>query len=256
MDKNMVVFFLSLFLLFSLEEVLPHFKGRKKRLAHALPNFFCAAMHSGLNVALFSGGILWGMEWARLHSFGFFHVWRPPFFIEGFFAFLFLDLWMYCWHRANHEINFLWRFHRMHHTDTDMDVTTALRFHPGEITLSFLANLVIFSSLGIHVWHLALYKAVFNFNVMFHHSNIGLPERIDKILRIGIVTPNMHRVHHSFLRPETDSNYSSVFSFWDRVLKTFKKRDDTLTITFGMKGMQGQKWTSFLGMIATPFRRI
>jgi sterol desaturase/sphingolipid hydroxylase (fatty acid hydroxylase superfamily) len=167
-----------------------------------------------------------------------------------------LDLWTYLWHRANHRVPLLWRFHRMHHSDENMDVTTATRFHLGEIAISTAVRLGPVLLLGIAAEAILAYDIVLLLITQFHHSNIGLPDQIDQRLRYVIVTPNMHRVHHSQERPETDSNYSSVLSVWDRLLRTYRERADYRKIRYGLKRMVGDRFQSFLGMMGTPFRRL
>jgi len=138
-------------------------------------------------------------------------------------------------HNANHRVPFLWRFHRMHHTDMEMDSTSAIRFHTLEIVFSSCLRLAVAPLLGIEFTHLFVYEICLQPVIIFHHSNIAFPEKWDRILRALIVTPNMHRVHHSLETYETNSNYSSVFSVWDRLAGTFRKREDMATLTFGLK---------------------
>ena len=149
-------------------------------------------------------------------------------------CFILFDLWMYLWHRANHIIPFLWHFHRLHHSDTKMDFSTALRFHPIEIIISSFLRLGVIALLGIQMQTLIIYEICLQVVILFHHSNVNLPEKYDRILRLFIVSPNMHRVHHSNITSETNSNYSSIFSFWDRLFKSFKQRKDPQNITYGI----------------------
>ena len=160
---------------------------------------------------------------------------------------------MYLWHRANHRILFLWRFHRMHHSDPQMDVTTALRFHTGELVFSSLLRFAVVPLLGMNLWQLIFYEILLLPIIQFHHSNVNLPESWDRCLRTIIVTPNIHRVHHSRWQPETDSNYSSIFSFWDRVFGSFRLRKDSHTIQYGLYTYDAQEWQTTWGMLKTPF---
>jgi sterol desaturase/sphingolipid hydroxylase (fatty acid hydroxylase superfamily) len=161
---------------------------------------------------------------------------------------------MYAWHRANHEVPLLWRFHRVHHTDPAMDSTTALRFHPGEILISTLLNCLVLVALGMSLAAFALYKTVMIAVVMFHHSNLRVPERLDRWLRWVIVPPSMHRVHHSHLRAETDSNYGSIFSFWDRLFRSYRTRRTYDDIRFGIGVYDGVDWQRPLRLFMLPFR--
>ena len=159
---------------------------------------------------------------------------------------------MYVWHRVNHNIYFLWLFHRVHHSDPVLDMSSSFRFHPIEIIISSVLNVIFFVLIGISLEQIALYSVIFHANVLFHHSNIDLPEKIDRIVRYVFVTPNMHRVHHSIKRVETDSNYASVFSFWDRMFLSYKERDVSL-IVYGLKFLKEDKWQNIIGLLKMPF---
>lgn len=134
-----------------------------------------------------------------------------------------LDLWMYTWHRFNHINGFLWFFHRFHHKDQKMNSTTALRFHFVELLLSYPGKALICFMFGINYLPLLMYECLFSTSVIFHHSNIRMTERSDKIYRALFVSPFMHRVHHSIIETERNNNYGALFSFWDRILKSWHK---------------------------------
>jgi sterol desaturase/sphingolipid hydroxylase (fatty acid hydroxylase superfamily) len=167
-------------------------------------------------------------------------------------ALVLLDGWMYVWHRANHTIPFLWRFHRMHHSDRHMDVTTATRFHLGEHIGAAVLRLGLIPLLGFELWNLVVYDTLVIAVTQFHHADISLG-RWDRWLRLLIVTPDMHKVHHSDWRPETDSNYSTVLSTWDRLAGTFRRRADPKTLVFGLREFTDPGWQSWWGMMKTPF---
>jgi len=133
---------------------------------------------------------------------------------------LLLDVWMYSWHRLNHKIPFLWRFHSFHHKDKKMNTTTAVRFHIIELLLSYPGKAAIIFILGINYTSLVIYEILFFSSVVIHHSNIFITERIDNIYRKFFASPMMHRIHHSQIWSETNSNYGALFSFWDILFKT------------------------------------
>jgi len=234
-------------------------RAPKKRGTHALRNLLFGGLNAGLISVVFVG--LWGAAaiWADQHGLGLLH-WLGaavdlPTWGHALGAVLLLDAWMYVWHRINHEIPFLWRFHRVHHNDPTMDVTTASRFHTGEIAISSTLRIGIVLLFGIFLWELVLYETVMFAVVQFHHANVNLPAWLDRALRTVIVTPNMHRVHHSRYQPETDSNYSSLFSLWDRIGRSFRLRDDPSTIDLGLHGWDAPDDQSFLGMLRAPIKR-
>jgi sterol desaturase/sphingolipid hydroxylase (fatty acid hydroxylase superfamily) len=144
-----------------------------------------------------------------------------PAWLAAIIAFIFLDFAIWLEHVASHKVPLFWRIHRMHHADTGFDVTTALRFHPIEIVLSMFWKALVIISLGAPPLAVLVFEIVLNGSSMFNHANISLPNGIDRLLRKIIVTPDMHRVHHSTDRRETDSNYGFNFAFWDRVFRTY-----------------------------------
>lgn len=243
---------ISLGLIFWLEGIFPLFQGRVRRFRHALPNLGMGLIN-GLVISLaFATITLKAIAVAEHYSWGLLRQFQSPPWLEGAIAFVIFDLWMYLWHRANHRIPFLWRFHRTHHSDLTVDSTSALRFHTGEIVFSSLLRLLVIPLIGMQFIHLLIYEICLQPVIIFHHSNVALPEKMDRIFRAVIVTPNMHRVHHSQVRDETDSNYSSIFSFWDRLIRSFHKREDTRTLVYGLPYLQEREWQSLWGMLRTP----
>ncbi len=233
-------------------------KAPKERGKHALRNLLLGGLNAGLISVVFVG--LWGAAalWADQQVIGLLHWFGAvglPSWGHALGALLLLDAWMYVWHRINHVIPFLWRFHRVHHNDPNMDVTTASRFHVGEIAISSTLRLGVILLFGIYLWELVLYETVMFAVVQFHHANVGLPEWVDRALRTVIVTPNMHKVHHSRWQPETDSNYSSLFSFWDRIGRSFRLRDDPSAIELGLHGWDAPEDQSVMGMLRAPIKR-
>ncbi|MCW5979729.1 MAG: sterol desaturase family protein [Bryobacteraceae bacterium] len=226
------------------------------RLKHAVRNLSLAGINAALTVLAFSALTAAAAVWTANHDFGLLPQMEAPIWATIGVGMIALDLWTYLWHRANHRIPLLWRFHRMHHSDENMDVTTATRFHFGEIAISTAVRLGPVLLLGIPAEAILAYDIVLLVVTQFHHANIGLLDRMDRRLRYIIVTPNMHRVHHSQERPETDSNYASVLSLWDRVFRTYRERADYRRIRYGLAQMVGDRYQTFRGMMGTPFRRL
>jgi sterol desaturase/sphingolipid hydroxylase (fatty acid hydroxylase superfamily) len=211
-----------------------------------------------LNAALIAAGlsVLWGVAaaWSAKTGFGILHRAGMPLWLHACAAVLVLDVWTYWWHRANHRIPLLWRFHRMHHSDPWMDVTSARRFHPGEIVLSSLLRVPLIALLGVHLWELVLYELLMGMVVDFQHANIALPEPVDRLLRTVIVTPAMHKVHHSRIQAETDSNYTSLLSLWDRVFSSFRLRPELSAVRIGLVGWSDPPHQTLPGMLTTPLQ--
>jgi sterol desaturase/sphingolipid hydroxylase (fatty acid hydroxylase superfamily) len=232
---------------------LPLFSGgRRHRLGHAWRNLFLGV----LNALLTAGGMaaLWGFAsaWSAEHHFGLLYQIALPVWARTIVAVCLLDLWTYFWHRANHRVAFLWRFHRTHHSDPHMDVTTAHRFHFGEILFSSLLRVPLIVLLGIGLKELVIYEACMFAIVQLHHANVGLGAKLDQWLRFVIVTPAMHKVHHSRVQRETDSNYSSFLSIWDRLFRTLVLREKPETIEFGLADFDAPERQTVPGMLKTP----
>jgi sterol desaturase/sphingolipid hydroxylase (fatty acid hydroxylase superfamily) len=257
LDPKTLVATAFLVLLWAGEGLLPFYpqfqEGWSLKFRHDARNLGLGVANA-LFTAVGFGGVFLALEvWAEGQGFGLLRMLPDA---AGWMALLsgliLFDLWMYLWHRANHEIPFLWRFHRMHHSDPAMDVTTGIRFHPGEMVLSSLARLGVLTLLGMSLWQLALYEAVLLPVILFHHSNLRFPRWIDRGLRTVVVTPAMHRVHHSRWQPETDSNYGAILPIWDRIFRTFRLREDPRTIEIGLDGFDGEAWQTLGGLLRTP----
>jgi sterol desaturase/sphingolipid hydroxylase (fatty acid hydroxylase superfamily) len=250
-----IVIIIALTITFGLEGNFPLFKDRHNRIRHAFPNIAIAVLNGLILHFFFIALIVRETNWIRENSFGFVHMFDMPVYLKAIAVFILFDLWMYLWHLVNHKIHFLWRFHRVHHSDIEMDATTSMRFHPGEIIYSSCLRLAIIPLIGINITQLLIYEMFLQAVIIFHHSNINLPEKLDRIIRMIIVTPNMHRIHHSTERSETNSNYSSVFSLWDRLNRTYRRKDNTITIKYGLRILREAKWQKLWGMLVTPFKR-
>ena len=175
---------------------------------------------------------------------------------KGLTVFLILDYSNYLWHVLNHKLPFLWRFHLVHHTDTDLDVTTAIRFHFGELIGSvFFRGFFVFLS-GATAVQVLLYEILFEGATQFHHSNRRLPYQFEKALNKVIVTPRMHGIHHSVIRTETDSNYSVIFSFWDRIHRTLNLDVKQEDIVIGVPSYTDPQELTIGNLLLMPFTKI
>jgi sterol desaturase/sphingolipid hydroxylase (fatty acid hydroxylase superfamily) len=230
----------------------PFFGQRQGRVRHAGHNL-AIALFNTLILGLTFGFVTTAVAgWTERNQYGLLTALAldgPPRFV---LALVLLDGWMYVWHRANHTLPFLWRFHRMHHSDRHMDVTTATRFHLGEHVGSAVLRLGLIPLLGFEIWNLVVYDTLVIAITQFHHADISIG-RWDRWLRLFLVTPDVHKVHHSDWRQETDSNYSTVLSIWDRLAGSFRVRQDPKSIVFGLREFTDPKWQTVAGMLKTPF---
>lgn len=163
---------------------------------------------------------------------------------------LILDCWIYWWHRANHELPILWRFHEVHHLDEFLDASSALRFHFGEVFLSSLVRAAVIFLLGVPLLNVVIFETLLAVVAIFHHSNIRLPVWLERALSFLIVTPSIHWVHHHAIRRDTDSNYSALLSVWDRL---FGSRSATRRTPDMPIGTEGLKDRGIGGLLTRPF---
>jgi sterol desaturase/sphingolipid hydroxylase (fatty acid hydroxylase superfamily) len=178
---------------------------------------------------------------------------RLPKFLETALTIVLLDYSLYIWHVLTHKSSFLWRFHKIHHADLDLQASTAIRFHFGEMTISVLWRagqilLIGVSPKALNIWQTLLFISVF-----FHHSNLRLSKEFEKHLSKFIVTPRLHGIHHSVKIDEMDSNWSSGLSVWDKLHGTYRDDVPQNEITIGVKGFDSEDEVTFLKMLAEPF---
>jgi sterol desaturase/sphingolipid hydroxylase (fatty acid hydroxylase superfamily) len=152
-----------------------------------------------------------------------------------------------------HKVAWMWHFHKVHHTDKEVDATTALRHHPGESIFRVVALFLAIAIMGVPVWMVMLYQTISAFMSQFNHANIKLPKWLDTALSWIIVSPDMHKVHHSTWQPQTDSNYANIFSIWDRLFGTFVKVKDTTTIRYGLDEYMDGRYQQIGPLLKAPW---
>jgi sterol desaturase/sphingolipid hydroxylase (fatty acid hydroxylase superfamily) len=237
------------------EGVWPMFGARERRGRHYASNLMLGLLNAAVSATLLATLLLLVTEASSRAGFGLLHLLGDEFpYLQFAAAVVLIDAWQYVWHVANHKFRWLWRFHAVHHSDAELDASSGIRFHVGEIVLSGASRLAILPLLGVTMPQLALYELLVLPVVLFHHSNIRIPESVDRALRWAIVTPRMHWVHHSDWQPETDSNFSSLFSFWDRVFKTFRLRENPAAIRLGLSDFAEDEWRPLGKVLLIPFK--
>lgn len=194
--------------------------------------------------------------WADAHGWGLFRHLGANALIAGVLSFVLLDFAVWLEHVASHKIPLLWRIHRTHHADNGFDVTTGLRFHPLEILISMLWKAGIVIALGAPAVAVLVFEIVLNGMSMFNHANIAIPKLFDRAMRMVVVTPDMHRVHHSSIRRETDANYGFNFSFWDRVFRTYVDQPSRGhgAMQIGLPVFRGATTAHLLWALSLPFK--
>lgn len=215
--------FVGVFLVLALWEVLaprrPQAISRQRRwpgnLALSVINTFALRV-------IFPAAAVGAAIFAESHSWGLFQAINAPVAVAIFVSVIALDLVIYLQHRLFHAVPLLWRLHRVHHTDLEFDVTTGVRFHPVEIVLSMLIKIAAVVALGAPAVAVLVFEVLLNATTMFNHANIKLPRPLDRIVRLIVVTPDMHRVHHSVRPEETNSNFGFSVPWWDWVFRTYR----------------------------------
>lgn len=195
--------------------------------------------------------------YAEANGIGLFHLAEVPLLIAAPIGFLVLDFAVWLQHVASHRVPLFWRLHQVHHADLEVDLTTGTRFHPVEILLSALWKVVVVLALGIDPWTVIAFEAVLNAASVFSHANLGLPAGLDRLLRRVIVTPDMHRVHHSVIPAETDSNYGFFLSVWDRLFGTMVEQPAAghAGMTIGLSEHRDPQRLGLLRLLMMPFER-
>jgi sterol desaturase/sphingolipid hydroxylase (fatty acid hydroxylase superfamily) len=193
---------------------------------------------------------------AAAHGWGLFNLVASAMWLKLPVALLLLDLAIYLQHRLFHYVPVLWRFHRMHHADLDIDVTTGARFHPVEILLSLGIKSLVIVTAGPPPMAVLAFELALNATSMFNHSNVRIPSSLERLLRWLVVTPDMHRVHHSILRRETDSNFGFNLPWWDRLFRTYRAQPEAghEGMTIGIEQFRDPKELRLSRMLTQPFR--
>ena len=240
--------------LFLLERLIPLRRAKRPLVGRLLVNLTFAAVAFVTVSLIVRPAAEVSLGWTRQQAFGLAQFEALPAVLRPFLAFLLMDLTFYWWHRANHRIPLLWRFHNVHHLDPDLDVSTAFRFHFGELAFSSAFRVAQIGLIGPSLGGYLLYETVFQAGTLFHHSNIRLPIRAERLLVRLVVTPRMHGIHHCQVREETNSNYATVFSFWDRLHRTLGLNVPQGAINIGVPGYAGKRDNALVSALLFPFR--
>jgi len=228
---------------------------KKTKLRHAGVNFIFTVIHLIIHTFLAIFIVLLS-DWCRDTGFGLVYWFSTGILATVIIGVLALDFSSWLVHLVMHKVRFLWRFHLIHHSDTNVDVTTGLRHHPGDSLLRGIFFLLLIFISGAPMFSVMIYQTLVVLSTAFTHANISLPKKLDKALSFIIVSPNMHKVHHHWKQPFTDSNYGAVFSIWDRLLGTFMKLD-TKDIHYGLdRYYPAEKDEDFVSLMKKPFQKL
>lgn len=251
-----LLFFFGLLFIFSVLELWqPRRNPRYKKAKRWPANLGISIVNTICLYILLPGAAIAAGYWAQQNHIGLFNSINFSIYIAWPLCFLALDLAVYTQHYLFHRLAFLWPFHAMHHSDEDLDVSSGIRFHPIEIIISMLFKCAVIIALGAPITLIMIFEIALNSSSLFTHTNVKLPEKWDNILRKLIVTPDMHRVHHSIEFKEQNSNFGFCFSFWDKIFKTYRAQP-TLPhdhLPLGLKKYQKGEYQSLAALLKQPF---
>lgn len=250
-----VILVCILVLLFVVETYFPLRRRVQSRFKRIVINTVLSLPAFALLRFLLIPAMVWLAVQNESWHFGLAYLYSLPSFAENIITFVLLDYGIYAWHIIMHRMPLMWRFHIVHHTDKDMDVTTAFRFHFGEMIGSLLFRGALVLLIGASPLMVLIYEIVFEAETQFHHSNTKLPFGLEKWLNKLIVTPRMHGIHHSIVKNETDSNYATIFSFWDRLHRTIRLNIPQNDVVIGVPAYHEDELT-VKHLLALPFRKL
>jgi sterol desaturase/sphingolipid hydroxylase (fatty acid hydroxylase superfamily) len=238
--------------LWTIESLLPLYRYENRRLRRALPNiaFTVLLVLTNLSLSFATAGVANFVMDKRI---GVFFLFDMSSFLAALFGVMALDLFTYFAHVLMHKSWLGWQFHRVHHSDKEVNVTTAFRQHPGETVWRIVWQLLAVAMFGIPLSVVIVYLVASTLNAQLEHANVKLFAPLDRVLRLLIVTPNMHKLHHSREQIETDSNYSNIFSIWDRIFGTYTATADFGRLQYGLDGFDDREKQTLPALLKLPF---
>ena len=255
--ERMAILVGGLLIFWIIEGAIPlvSLRYKKNKLKHAVVNFGFTIIHLIIHTLL-AILIINLSDWCEANGFGLVYWFNANILMTIIIGVLALDFSSWLVHLVMHKTPVLWRFHLIHHTDSNVDVTTGLRHHPGDSFLRGIFFLLLIFISGAPMYSVMIYQTLVVLSTAFTHANISLPKKLDQTLSFILVSPNMHKVHHHWKQPYTDSNYGAVFSFWDRLLGTFMKMD-TKDIHYGLdRYYPNEKDEDFIALMKKPFQKL
>lgn len=243
----------SIFLIF--EYVRPYRQPSVSKTKRLLTNISLTLLNSAILSLLFAAATINSALHVSANHLGILNSFSLPFWQRVFLSVMFMDLVFYVWHLLNHKVPLLWRFHRVHHSDLNMDVSTASRFHIGELAVSSCLKIGLIYLIGANVVSVILFETLLGLTAQFQHSSLRVPLWFESIFYLLFVPPSMHRIHHSVVIRQRDTNYGTIFSIWDRLVGTLLKDVDQRNIVIGLGPYRKPEGLGLLSLLAMPFTR-
>ncbi len=252
---RMGLFLGGLLVFFLLELVIPYRPSTVSKLKRWLINLGMTAFNRVVITLIFSSAAIQTASYVTRNDIGVLNLAPLPGWFKILATVVFMDFMLYVWHLLNHEMPFLWRFHRVHHTDLNMDVSTGTRFHLGELAISTVIRISLIFFLGADLLGIVFFESALLLCTQFHHSSLRVPVWCERIFWILFVPPSMHRIHHSVVIKERDTNYGTIFSIWDRFLGTMRDDVDQARIRIGIGAYPSEKKLGLDHLLVMPFTK-
>jgi sterol desaturase/sphingolipid hydroxylase (fatty acid hydroxylase superfamily) len=246
----------GIFLFWVIEGVFPLFQFGYRKVRHAAINSVLTGFFLIIGL-LFASVLLSASDWVTENNFGILNWVMLPIWLQIVIGVMLLDFFgAYLVHWVEHKVKFMWKFHLVHHSDTTVDVTTGLRHHPGEAVFRMVFTIMGVIVVGAPIWIVFFYQTMSAAFTHFNHANIKLPKRLDNTLSLVFVTPDMHKVHHHYTQPLTDTNYGNIFAIWDRVFGTFAHVEHTGELKYGIDThMDPKEHDDVVNLLKIPFQK-
>jgi sterol desaturase/sphingolipid hydroxylase (fatty acid hydroxylase superfamily) len=246
----------GIFIFWVMEGVIPLFQFRYNKYRHAGINLLFTSFTAIIGFGL--AGILYATStWVAANEFGLLYLAEMPLWVKVVLGVMLLDFvgaWLIHW--IQHKVKWMWKFHLIHHSDTTVDVTTGLRHHPGETFFRIFFTILGVFLIGIPIGIVMLYQSLSVLFAHLTHANINMPRKIDRALSFVFITPNMHKVHHHYAQPLTDTNYGNIFAIWDRLFGTYAEVNSPDDITYGIDThMDPEENENFSNLLKIPFQK-
>lgn len=249
------IFVVGIGLFWTLESLFPLFKTDYKKVGHAGLNLFLTIINFGIGLG-FAWMLLKASVYTTENQIGLLLQIGLPVWVKVILGVILLDLiGAYFAHWTLHKVKWMWKFHVIHHSDLHVDVTSGFRHHPGDVIIRLIFTIGGVFILGLPMGVIMIYQTLSLIFTQITHANIRIPDAIDRPLSYIFVTPNMHKVHHHYRQPYTDSNYGNIFGFWDRIFNTFRKVEKTNSIVYGIDTHMDPEENENIGnLLSIPFQ--
>lgn len=245
----------GIFLFWVIEGVFPLFEYGYKKVRHAAINLVLNGFFVVIGLG-FAGLLVWSSSYVTTNQFGLLQWFKMPVWLQMIVGVMLLDFFgAYLIHWIEHKVRFMWKFHLVHHSDTNVDVTTGLRHHPGEAVFRMVFTILGVIVVGVPIWIVFLYQSISALFAHLTHANINMSRKMDRALSWIFITPLMHKVHHHYTQPLTDTNYGNIFAIWDRLFGTFAQIDDIKQLKYGIDTHMDPKENDDLAnLLKIPFQ--